>query len=349
MNSRLCLSSHQPSSKLLERVAPAPPPPPPRVHLIKTMSYPQGTGEFISTLPERKGWAEPLIQYKDFWFRRLPLEQILLLQDAMEPRADDIILATQPKCGTTWLKALAFAVTNRSRYSFTDDHPLLTTHPHRAVPYIEIPSPGTDHAHRHLEALPSPRLLATHMPMSLLPLHAGSRVVYLCRDPKDTLVSKFYFERRISETSDLSMDSAFSMFCDGFSSSGPFWDHCLEYWKESLARPNNVLFLRYEEIKSDPVQVVRKLAAFLGVPLTQEEESSGAAQEVVSLCSFEKLTSLQINQVGGVDRGNRLYVGNSMFYRKGEVGDWMNHMSHEMGEKLDRIVREKLQGSGLVF
>jgi len=330
--------------RVTERAAP-----PPRVHLTKKVSHPQGTDEFISTLPKRKGWAEPLIQYKNFWFRHLPLEQILLLQDAMEPRADDIILATQPKCGTTWLKALAFAITNRSRYSLTDDHPLLTTHLHRVVPFIEIPNPGmVDHTH-FLKTLPSPRLLSTHVPMSLLPLHVGGRVVYLCQDPRDALVSKFYFERKISKTSDLTMDSAFSMFCEGFSSCGPFWDHCLEYWKESLERPNNVLFLRYEDIKSDPVQVVRKLAAFLGVPLTPEEESSGVAQEMVSLCSFEKLTSLQVNQVGGVDRGNRLYVGNSMFYRKGEVGDWMNHMSREMGEKLDYIVKEKLQGSGLVF
>jgi hydroxyjasmonate sulfotransferase len=47
--------------------------------------------------------------------------------------------------------------------------------------------------------------------------------------------------------------------------------------------------------------------------------------------------------------GNKVYVDNSVFYRKGEVGDWVNHMSREMGEKLDRIVQQKLEGSGLVF
>ncbi|XBJ22109.1 hypothetical protein VPH35_000544 [Triticum aestivum] len=195
------------------------------------------------------------------------------------------------------------------------------------------------------------------MPMSLLPLDMSYRVVYMCRDPKDALVSRLHFENKIrasptaalSAGSNLSMESAFSMFSKGFSSYGPFWDHCLEYWKESLARPNNVLFLKHEEIKSDPVHVVRRLAIFLGVPLSREEESSGVAQEVVRLCSFEMLTSLEINQVGGIDRGNKCYVGNSMFFRKGKVGDWRNHMSQEMGEKLDRIVREKLHGSGLAF
>jgi estrone sulfotransferase len=38
-----------------------------------------------------------------------------------------------------------------------------------------------------------------------------------------------------------------------------------------------------------------------------------------------------------------------VFYRKGEVGDWVNHVSQEMAEKLESIVKHKLEGSGLVF
>ncbi|VAH40998.1 unnamed protein product [Triticum turgidum subsp. durum] len=222
--------------------------------------------------------------------------------------------------------------------------------------------------------------------MSLLPpgmRSLGCRVVYLCRDPKDALVSRLHFENKAFPGTDLSMDGCFSMFCKGFSPYGPFWDHCLEYWRESMARPDSVLFLKYEEIKSDPTLVVRKLAKFLGIPLTEEEErsgvaeevvrlcsfealtslqvnqvppteeeeSSGVAQEVVRLCSFETLTSLQVNQVGGIRHGDSGSIGSSAFYRKGEVqvGDWANHMSHEMGDKFNRIVQHKLEGSGLVF
>jgi hypothetical protein len=188
--------------------------------------------------------------------------------------------------------------------------------------------------------------------MSMLPPGVsshGCQIVYLCRDPKDTLVSRLHYENRVVQGFNLSMENAFSMFCEGFSPYGPFWDHCLEYWKESLARPNNVLFLKYEEVMLDPVQAVRKLATFIGVPLTEEEENSSVAKEVVRLCSFDTLTGLQVNKVGGVDRGNKVYLDNSVFYRKGKVGDWTNHMSQEMGEMLDRIVQEKLQGCGLVL
>ena len=78
--------------------------------------------------------------------------------------------------------------------------------------------------------------------------------------------------------------------------------------------------LKYEEIKSDPVQPVRKLAAFLGAPFSEEEESSGVPHEVVRLCSFETLTSLRVNQVGGVDHRD-YYMPYSAFFRKGVTGD----------------------------
>jgi hypothetical protein len=174
---------------------------------------------FISTLPAREGWSQPLIQYKNYWFRPQMLERILQVQDAYKPRDDDIILTSQPKCGTTWLKALVFTITNRSRYSFTD-HPLLTRHPQHLVPFIEIPGLGTEHT--DIEAIPSPRLLATHMPMSMLPPGVsshGCQIVYLCRDPKDTLVSRLHYENRVVQGFNLSMENAFSMFCEGFSAS----------------------------------------------------------------------------------------------------------------------------------
>ncbi|XP_037488572.1 cytosolic sulfotransferase 5-like isoform X2 [Triticum dicoccoides] len=310
--------------------------------------------DFISSLPSREGWPKPLIQYKGYLFKPRMLEGVLRTRRAFLPRADDVVLATQPKCGTTWLKALAFTVATRSRDGLGADHPLLTCYPHHLVPYIEIPGAAGSHV-VDLGALPSPRLLATHMPMSLLPPETRSlccRVVYLCRDPKDTLVSRLHFENKLAARrggAGPSMDDAFDMFCEGFSPYGPFWDHCLEYWEESLGRPDTILFLKYEEIKLDPARVVRRLASFLGVPLTEQEESSGVADKVARMCSFETLAGLQVNQVGGVSHGNRVHFDNSVFYRKGEVGDWVNHMSREMGEKLDRIVQQKLHGSGLVF
>ncbi|EMS57315.1 Sulfotransferase 17 [Triticum urartu] len=311
--------------------------------------------DLISTLPTSSDdWCSgPLVLYKNYWLRSTVLERILLAQATMKPRDDDIILATQPKSGTTWLKALAFAITNRSRYGF-GDHPLLTHHPHQLVLSIEFHGPGGDHT--DLNALASPRLLSTHIPMSLLPPgmspSSGRRVVSLCRDPKDTFVSRWqwHFDNKIFHGSTMELDKAYDLFCRGLSPYGPFWEHYLEYWKASLVTPDKVLFLKYEEIKEDSVRVVQKLAAFLRVPFSQEEESSGVPEEVARLCSFETVTSLQVNQVSVVnDHGDHRFPANSAFFRKGQVGDWANHMSREMGENMDQITKDRLKGSGLAF
>ncbi|KAI4986162.1 hypothetical protein ZWY2020_018792 [Hordeum vulgare] len=95
----------------------------------------------------------PTMAIRKYWFRPRLLERTLIVKQAFVPRADNIILATQPKCGTTWIKALAFTITNRSRYGF-DDHPLLTRHPQHVVPFIEIAG-GVGANRPDIHALPS--------------------------------------------------------------------------------------------------------------------------------------------------------------------------------------------------
>lgn len=258
-----------------------------------------------------------------------------------------------PKMWHTWLKALAFTIFNRSRHPISGDgHPLLDNNPHDLVPYLELP-------HRHiypiaeLEALPSPRLLSTHLPIALLPssaLQLGCQVVYLCREPKDVLVSMWYHVQKVSRPYSIEFDKAFEFFCDVFSFYGPIWEHYLGYWKESLKEPSKVLFLKYDDMMVAPAKHVKMLAEFLRVPFTDDEERDGVVEEVVSLCSFEKLKSLLVNSRGVPNRiGGVVPIENSLFFRNAKVGDWVNHLTEGMAQKLNNIMEEKLEGSGLTF
>ncbi|VAI91242.1 unnamed protein product [Triticum turgidum subsp. durum] len=142
------------------------------------------------------------------------------------------------------------------------------------------------------------------------------------------------------------------MFSEGCSPYGPFWDRYLEYWKESLARPREVMFLRYEEMVSDTPNVIRKLASFLGVPFTREEESGGVVDQVADLCGFTSLSNVDANRADRVEvehAGAKLVFNPSSLFRKGEVGDWVNHMSKDMAARMDQLVAEKFKGSGLTF
>ncbi|KAL7192293.1 hypothetical protein ACSBR2_024183 [Camellia fascicularis] len=62
--------------------------------------------------------------------------------------------------------------------------------------------------------------------------------------------------------SSLTLEEAFDMFCKGIFSYGPFWDHVLGYWKESLPCPTRVLFLNYEDMKRNTLIHAKKLAEF---------------------------------------------------------------------------------------
>ena len=44
-----------------------------------------------------------------------------------------------------------------------------------------------------------------------------------------------------------------------------------------------------------------------------------------------------------------MIVNNNLFFRKGETGDWKNHLINEMIEHLEKITLEKLFGYGLTF
>ncbi|KAI7750871.1 hypothetical protein M8C21_023709 [Ambrosia artemisiifolia] len=177
----------------------------------------------------------------------------------------------------------------------------------------------------------------------------SGKIVYVCRDPKDVLISKWHFmsKLRSKDLPPLSLDSAFELFCQGESEYGPFWEHVLSYWSVSLEFPEKILFLKYEDMKKQPEVVVRKLAAFMGKPLTADEEKRGVVKDIVKLCSFENLSNLEVNKKGLEKFGRLVEVEKQDFFRKGEIGDWKNYLSEEMKERVDTITNEKFVDSGL--
>ncbi|XP_008780053.2 flavonol 3-sulfotransferase-like [Phoenix dactylifera] len=138
---------------------------------------------------------------------------------------------------------------------------------------------------------------------------------------------------------------ALEMFCEGICPSGPIWSHVLEYWEESLRRPEKVLFLKYEEMMEEPMSHAKRLAEFVGCPFSLEEEREGVVEEILKLCSFEKLRNLEVNKMHKRDAVH-LAKFDSLF-RKGKVGDWRNHMSPEMARNLDEITQQNFKDSGL--
>jgi hypothetical protein len=300
--------------------------------------------QMVETLPKGRGWrANHLVKYQGYWLNpNTALKGVLLLQNHFKPEPNDTFLAAFMKSGTTWLRSLLFATVNRSIYDFSS-HPLLTTNPHGVFPFIDSYM-YDKHPIADFDSLPSPRLFATHFAYALFPesvLGSGSKFVYIWRDPKDVLISKWYFMNKIKpkDLPPLTLHEAFELFCDGVSDYGPFWDHVLGYWNASLKFPDKILFLKYEELKNEPEVYVKRLAEFMGVPFSVEEAEGGVVGKIIELCSFDKLRNLEVNKTGVTQFNEHTVIQNQDLFRKGEIGDGKNYLTEEMIQRLDRITK----------
>ncbi|XP_010499319.1 PREDICTED: cytosolic sulfotransferase 7-like [Camelina sativa] len=307
------------------------------------------TMNLISSLPSCVDFeGTKLCKYQGCWYDSKTMQGILNFQRGFEPQDTDIVIASFPKSGTTWLKALTVALLERSKHSSSDDHPLLLDNPHGLVPFLELIFETSKPDMTNISS--SPRLFSTHVAFQTLRealKNSPCKIVYVWRNVKDVLVSFWYFKcaiLKIKEEGSM-LESLFESFCGGVINHGPFWEHVLSYWKGSLEDPKNVLFLKYEELKTDPNVQLKKLAEFLGCPFTVEEEESGSVEEILDLCLLRNLKNLEINKTGKTARGS----DHKTFFRKGEVGDSKNYLTPEMEKRIDMIVEEKFRGSDIKF
>ncbi|XP_047342514.1 cytosolic sulfotransferase 15-like [Impatiens glandulifera] len=304
----------------------------------------------LESLPREKDWVSNgngFILYDGFWMPPKFLPRVLSFQHHYKAEPSDIFLITLPKCGTTWLKALVFSIVNRHRFSLSDS-PLLRQNPHAVVRSFESDLDLQD-PKSYLEGLPRPRIISTHLPYHALPPSvrtSGCKIVSIVRDPRDQFVSSWKFTDKVCHdyTTIRPIEECFDLFCRGVHNSGPFWDYFLGSWNASLERPDEVFVTRYEEMKVSPVSETKKLATFLGLPFTEEEDRERVAEEIVKLCSFDNLKGLEVNKQGRRPVG----VPHEAFFRKGEVGNWTDYLTSSMADRLQKIMDDKFANSDLL-
>ncbi|KAF7074153.1 LOW QUALITY PROTEIN: hypothetical protein CFC21_079063 [Triticum aestivum] len=270
------------------------------------------------TTPRLSGIGRPYVCHPDGWYAFTPgVLNAMVIKRHLEARDTDVLLATFPKSGTTWLKALLFAALHR-----TADDRLAAHSPHQLVPFLEA-RVFTNGRIPDLSSLPAPRLLMTHIPSVSLPesvAASGCKVVYRVRTPRTASCRS--------------------------GTSGT--EHALGYWRWHLERPAQVLFLTYEELAADTLGQLRRLAGFVGRPFTAEEREAGVDRGIVEACAMESLAGLEVNRSGKTDMAESS-VPNNVFFRRDVVGDCKNHLTPEMARRLDEITESKFRGSGLVL
>ena len=208
------------------------------------------TEKLKNSLPKEL-WFDgyPLYFYQGFWAQKL--ECITAFQNHFEAQDTDIFATSFRKVGTTWLKSLVFAICDRKNHP-PSKSPLLAHNPHELVPQFESNIYAKSKT-PNLSTIKSPRLFGTHVPFSSLPSSikdSKSKIIYIFRNPFDTFVSSWLFYQKLdnckANLTPNMFNQFFDMFCEGKVPFGPYPDHALGYWKESLKRSDKVSFIKYD-------------------------------------------------------------------------------------------------------
>jgi len=272
----------------------------------------------------------------------------------VEVREDDVWIASFPKCGTTWTQEMVWNIMHD-----VDLESAKATSLEKRVPFLELSGILEEQwvadglqgfsaeSMRMVEEQKSPRIIKTHLALDMLPrqvLEKQAKLIYVTRNPRDAVVSYFNHWRVLAGyTGTLStVVDAFIAGVAGYYS--PFLQHVLSYWNHRHEK--HMLFITYEEMKSDLAGVVSRVASFLGKTLSPKQTA-----DLVEHLSFDQMKANSAVNKDDVLESVSMKTGmeKGQFLRKGEVGDWRNHLTEEQVSRMAAWEEEGLAGSGFKF
>lgn len=226
---------------------------------------------------------------------------------------DDTFLVSYPKSGNTWVR---FLLAN-------------LLYPNETVGFANInrllPAPGVS-SRRFLKSLPRPRILKSHEPFDV----RFRKVIYLVRDPRDVAVSEYHFDlKKRYIDSDVSLEQFVKRFIAGTTSSyGSWWEHAASW---IAARQNNPAFLlvRYEDLLSDSVPELAKVAEFLGIQAGTER-----LQTAIDRSHADRMRKLE-QQQSDKWTGTKNTRKEIPFVRSASAGGWKNALPPHSVEEIE--------------
>nr|KAG5694304.1 hypothetical protein BaRGS_032022 [Batillaria attramentaria] len=260
----------------------------------------------------------------------------------MDVRDDDVFLCAFPKAGTHWVwEVMSMLKAGKAEHETRNKLQLM-------MEWVDVDK---------LDEMPSPRIFNTHLPFSMLPVRAmkekKAKIVHVYRNPKDSVVSFFHMVR--TGHFDMPVHDFTAFFDTYFSGEGPFgcyFQHLRQVHEFTQANPElPVISLAYEEMKRNPVTTIKSLAQFVEVSC-----SDVLCQQIQSACTLhrmkinerEKRETQFAKHVGKERKEGLSSAGDTkkkvLIFRKGEVGDWKNHLTVAMSNIVDAKAEEKMKG-----
>ena len=227
---------------------------------------------------QRAGIGLHSFQYDGVWGPRYSCTPETFRAAAAYPvSAQDVFVATQMKCGTTWMQQVVYEILHKGAGNLGDSGHV---HLNAVSPWIES-FDGVPMEKALLLGSSRKKLIKTHLPTKLCPYSEQARYLYVTRHPVSCFASIVdYFDLMAGPLAPPEPE-----LLDWFCSDRLWWlswpDHVAGWW-EWAQRRHNVLFVHFEEMKKDLAGVVRRAARFLGEELSEEQ-----ARAVVRKSGFE--------------------------------------------------------------
>jgi hypothetical protein len=247
----------------------------------------------------------------------------------------DVVVVSYGKAGRTWLRVML------SRY-----YQLLFGLPERLL--------GFDNFHARDRRVP--RIFFTHDnyiqdytgQRDKRAFH-GKRVVLLVRSPQDVAVSQYFqwkFRMRrgkkaLNEYPEHGSDVSIYDFVMRPASGLSRIIDWMNQWAAEFEGMSDLLLVRYEDLRADPVAELRRIAFFTGSP--EDETALHGAVEYASVENMRKLEERRVFWLSGGrmtpgDRSNP----SSYKVRRAKVGGYRDYFDDEQVRQIDRLVEEKL-------
>ncbi|XP_023278532.1 cytosolic sulfotransferase 2-like isoform X2 [Seriola lalandi dorsalis] len=313
---------------------------------MKTTRKRSRTTRFISTLTSEQGWSmevpprPTLFDFHGVSMTKYFTDNWDNVQN-FKARPDDILIATFPKAGTTWvsyiLDLLYFGQMCPERQTSIPIH--------MRVPFLEIYLPSLPAGKELADQLPTtPRLIKTHLPVQFVPKsfwEQNCRIVYVARNAKDNAVSYFHFDRMNNVQPEPGDWSTFlQKFMEGKMVFGSWYDHVNGWWEKKQTH-SKIHYMFYEDLIEDSRREIDRLCSFLCLSPSAEEK-----ERVITGVMFDNMKQ---NKMANYSTVHIMDHKVSPFMRKGKVGDWKNHFTVTQNEQFDEDYRQKMKNPTLKF
>jgi aryl sulfotransferase len=258
-------------------------------------------------------------------------------------RDDDIVIGTYAKSGTTWMQQIV------GQLLFGADPDIEVA---EMSPWLDLRVPPKAVKLPAVEAQTHRRFLKTHLPVDALRFSPKARYVYIGRDGRDVVWSMYNHHSNANDTwyaalndtpgrvgppierppSDIRQYWRDWMDRDGHPF-WPFWENIRSWW--AIRALPNVMFIHFAEMKRDLPGSIRRVAAFLEIPIDETRFNA-----VVEHCSFDWMKK---NARKSVPLGGGFWdAGAEVFIHKGVNGRWAEVLSAAESAEYEARARSEL-------